>query len=168
MKNILNHAVGMLLIIGLLITGGCSAAKNKAPAVNRAIRPAAGYFGHFNLDGTINDDMAAYQMHEPTMLPDGYVFAHVYENRDSKELTYLNGDADITIRYFLKIPGRAVFNPDAMPMEESVIHGIYSALYSEEEGNILYWDTGIIEYIITAEPGISQTEIILIADSIMG
>ena len=168
MKNLLNYAVGILLIIGLLTAGGCFAAKNKAPAVNRAIRPAAGYFGHFNLEGIISDDMAAYQMHEPTFLPDGYVFAHVYENRDSKELTYINGDADITIRYFLKIPGRAVFNPDALPLEEIIIHGIYSALYSEEEGNILYWDTGIIEYIITAEPGISQTEIILIADSTMG
>lgn len=164
------------ILVALVITilGGCSKTNtNESQTTERQTKPAVAdhdegkSLGHFTMEGNVNDsDIVAYRMNETDYLPEGYEFKDKTEDKEHKVITYQNGEKEIIIEYYWKRSKQDNCRWDKSAADPVLIYNIFDGLFFEEE-NVLYWNTGIIEYIITADQEIAREEIMKIADSIM-
>lgn len=114
-------------------------------------------------------DLPIYQMQDPKYIPAGYELQAEDRQDKSKVLEYQNADGlSIRIEYEHKSQYVEAGKPLLTDGENVILYNIYDSFYTaDDEQQRLYWDTGYIIYIITADKDVEKSEIVKTAESIM-
>lgn len=113
------------------------------------------------------DDLPIYQMQDPKYIPAGYDLQAEDRQSKSKVLEYQNADGlHIKIEYEHKSQYVEAGKPLLTDGENVILYNIYDSFYTADDSQQrLYWDTGYIIYIITADTSVEKSEIVKMAES---
>ena len=132
-------------------------------------------YGIYRLEQNNDGNASVDEMKAPTYLPDGYSLYNEEDQEGKKRLIYSNAEGElIFIRYWKKTSsaqnGYDTEYSDYVG-EEVWIRDLYRAQYMVAldgvKDNVLYWDNGVVKFVISVPVEMSKEEVMLIAESIV-